>query len=197
MLTGREHFYGDWQARVRRVVEHGPVLDVGTPRPFNKDIAWLSPSCAHPYFTSDIQEAHTITFTSDVCALPVRDASLGAVICQHVLNYLIDPHRAVDEIWRVLRPGGRAYVTLSAVAPYTEGFESRGDVIRFTPASTSRALRTLRGARRHQGGWDRARSMELPPRRSARRPAPTTRQYPRARALRTNVTMGLYAFATK
>src|SRR4051812_35556621 len=93
MLTGREHFYGDWQERVRRVVEHGPVLDVGTPSPFHKEIAWLSASCARPYFTSDICATPTTTFAADVCDLPVRDGSLGAVVCQHVLNSLIDPSR--------------------------------------------------------------------------------------------------------
>ena len=196
MLTGREHFYSDWQARVRRVVEHGPVLDVGTPRPFNKELHWLSLSCARPYFTCDIRATPTTAFAADVCALPVRDNSLGAVICQHVINYLVDPQHAVDEMWRVLRPGGRLYVSMTAVAPYTEGYDSGGDVIRFTPASPAAIFRrfaeldVMKAGGIAQAAWN-----YLP---QGLRVAPLQRLVNALDPhIRTNVTMSIYVFATK
>jgi SAM-dependent methyltransferase len=106
MLTGREHFYAEWQNKVRSVVKDGAVLDLGTSRRFGKELAWLSPWCARPYYTSDIRTVPDSTFTADARAIPLRDGSLGAVICQGVLNYLTEPQRVADEIWRVLRPGG-------------------------------------------------------------------------------------------
>lgn len=50
--------------------------------------------------------------TSIICdahALPFADGSFDGVIAQAVIEYLIHPRRAVDEMHRVLRPGGLVY----------------------------------------------------------------------------------------
>ena len=47
----------------------------------------------------------------DVEALPFEDGSFDAVICIEVLRYLSDPSRSLEEIARVLKPGGTAIVT--------------------------------------------------------------------------------------
>ena len=41
--------------------------------------------------------------------LPFADGSFDAVICQAVLEHVLDPQRVADEIWRVLRPEGFIY----------------------------------------------------------------------------------------
>ena len=46
----------------------------------------------------------------DVLALPVEDASVDAVICVQVLEYVADATAALAEIRRCLRPGGRVLV---------------------------------------------------------------------------------------
>ncbi|MFE0508496.1 methyltransferase domain-containing protein [Streptomyces sp. NPDC058964] len=43
----------------------------------------------------------------DALALPVPDASVDVVWCERVLQHLAEPDRAVAEMARVLRPGGR------------------------------------------------------------------------------------------
>jgi len=44
----------------------------------------------------------------DVHALPVADASLAGIRTDRVLQHLADPDHALDELTRVLRPGGLA-----------------------------------------------------------------------------------------
>ncbi len=46
--------------------------------------------------------------------VPLRDASVDAVVCGEVLEHLPDDHRAVAEMFRVLVPGGHALVTVPA-----------------------------------------------------------------------------------
>lgn len=45
----------------------------------------------------------------DVCAMPLPDASVDAVVCLQVIEHLWDIGRFLDEAARVLRPGGELY----------------------------------------------------------------------------------------
>lgn len=49
---------------------------------------------------------------ADAAALPVPDASVDLVIAQQVLQYLPDRDAALQEVRRVLRPGGRFVATV-------------------------------------------------------------------------------------
>jgi ubiquinone/menaquinone biosynthesis C-methylase UbiE len=53
-------------------------------------------------------EIHNLCFVfADAAALPFRDASFDAACCFAALNLFADPYRALDEMRRVLAPGGR------------------------------------------------------------------------------------------
>jgi len=63
-------------------------------------------------------------------ALPIKDESVDCVLCFEVLNYLADPLAAFEEIHRVLKPGGRFFLS----APLIRGISSEAaDYFRFTP----------------------------------------------------------------
>jgi SAM-dependent methyltransferase len=64
-----------------------------------------------------------IDIVSDILDIPEPDASFDAVLCTEVLEHLPDPIRAVDEMARLLRPGGTFIITapfwsLTHFAPY-------------------------------------------------------------------------------
>jgi len=64
-----------------------------------------------------------IDIVSDILNIPEPDASFDAVLCTEVLEHLPDPVRALDEMARLLRPGGMFIITapfwsLTHFAPY-------------------------------------------------------------------------------
>lgn len=58
-------------------------------------------------------EERKMDFLSDILELPVESGAYDAVICTEVLNYVSEPIRALGEITRVLKPGGRLFLTAS------------------------------------------------------------------------------------
>lgn len=49
---------------------------------------------------------------ASVEALPLKDASVDAVVCASVLQWVNTPARALAEFRRVLKPGGRAFISV-------------------------------------------------------------------------------------
>lgn len=52
-----------------------------------------------------------LDYQSDINSIPVPDASFDVVLCTEVLEHVPEPIRAVQELGRVLRPGGRLLLT--------------------------------------------------------------------------------------
>jgi SAM-dependent methyltransferase len=52
--------------------------------------------------------------TADAEALPYEDESFDSVLLLHVLYHVDDRRRALEEAFRVLRPGGRVFVSTNA-----------------------------------------------------------------------------------
>jgi SAM-dependent methyltransferase len=63
-------------------------------------------------------------------ALPVEDASFDAALSTQVLEHVAEPVRVLRELHRVLRPGGRLYLTAPLVG---ELHEEPYDFYRYTP----------------------------------------------------------------
>jgi len=67
------------------------------------------------YFTQDIQQNknQTIDFIGDINeGLPdIKDASFDYILCTQVLEHLREPHKAFKEFYRMLKPGGKLFLT--------------------------------------------------------------------------------------
>ncbi|SHI86897.1 class I SAM-dependent methyltransferase [Wenxinia saemankumensis] len=69
------------------------------------------------YETADLSERRNVTHRVDIEATGLPDASYDRIICSHVLEH-VDDARALAEIFRMLKPGGRALLA----TPVCEGW---------------------------------------------------------------------------
>ena len=110
-------------ALIRKVAipSDATVVDVGTGTGANlrllkqmgfARVAGIDPSAdaAHWCAEKGLGQVHT----GDIRALPLADASVDLLLATDVIEHVDDDKQAVAEIWRVLRPGGTALITVPA-----------------------------------------------------------------------------------
>lgn len=68
----------------------------------------------------------------DIHDLPFEDSSVDAIICIAVLEHVEEPQKAVQEIHRVLKPGGYCYIYAPFLFYYHPMHGYYGDFYRFT-----------------------------------------------------------------
>jgi SAM-dependent methyltransferase len=68
------------------------------------------------YTTTDLYSP-LADIKADICALPFEDETFDLILCNHVLEHIPDDHKAMSELYRVLKKGG----TLIAQVPLEEG----------------------------------------------------------------------------
>jgi ubiquinone/menaquinone biosynthesis C-methylase UbiE len=78
---------------------------------------------------TDVSFGPRTALISDAHNIPFVDSVFDAVIAQAVLEHVVDPHRCVEEIFRVLKPEGLVY----AETPFMQQVHGgRYDFTRFT-----------------------------------------------------------------
>jgi SAM-dependent methyltransferase len=93
------------------------VLDVGCgEKPYLPYFATAS-----EYVGVDVDDGAQADLIGAAESLPVEDASFDLVLCIQVLEHVDDPARAVRELERAVRPGGRVLVATHGVYPYHPG----------------------------------------------------------------------------
>jgi len=86
----------------------------------------------------DIKQGIGVKIIGDAQALGIRDASFDVVLCTEVLEHLPEPQRAIDEMYRVLAPGGQLLLTTRFLFPI---HDAPHDYFRFTKYGLRHLLR--------------------------------------------------------
>jgi SAM-dependent methyltransferase len=115
------------------------LLDIGAgTKPYERLYGHYFRECTSvdvPYSPSDLSRVDVLASVED---LPFSDESFDCIVCTEVLEHCEHPRAAMSEIGRVLKAGGRAFVTTPfLVAEH----EMPHDYYRYT----SSALRSLAG----------------------------------------------------
>lgn len=63
------------------------------------------------YTTTDL-DSPLADVKADICYLPFDDNSFDFVLCNHVLEHIREDHKAMQEIYRILTPGGTAILQI-------------------------------------------------------------------------------------
>jgi SAM-dependent methyltransferase len=117
----------------------GPVVEIGS-RPAEAQVEQADLRKlvgVTPYVGCDIQFGYNVDAVTDAHRLPFASESIGTVICVEVLEHVFDPIRAVEEIHRILRPGGIAVLTSVMFMPI---HNHPWDFWRFTPEGFAKVL---------------------------------------------------------
>lgn len=111
----------------------GPIataLDVGGGRsPYRRYFD------ANRYLAFDLFNPSTDT-VADACAIPLDGGAVDLVVLTEVLEHIPTPALALDEIWRVLKPGGHFLLTV----PFLWGVHEHVDVTRWTEEGLAQFL---------------------------------------------------------
>lgn len=155
MWNGSEWFWVDYERSVHDVLSSGPnVLDVGSPVPLRKELQAVQlPQPPPRLWTLDFPgpwETRVDVF-GDAASLPFRDQQFDGLICKDVLEHVRFPRQAAAELIRVLRPGGKLFVTMIFVHPYHAAHY--GDFWRFTTDAVDELFPNLELQVRPAGGW--------------------------------------------
>ena len=86
----------------------------------------------------DIRPGAGVRIIGDAQALGIRDAAFEVVLCTEVLEHLPEPQKAIDEIFRVLEPGGSLLLTTRFLFPI---HDAPHDYFRFTKYGLRHLLR--------------------------------------------------------
>ena len=90
------------------------VLDIGGRiQPYRP----LLQSRVQRYVALDLATSPLVNVRGDACALPFPESIFDLVFCTQVLEYLHEPHRAIAEIHRVLKPRGIVLLSFAAFYP--------------------------------------------------------------------------------
>ena len=109
------------------------ILDVGGGRPFQKLVGRHKNILeGKKYITLDIDPGTKPDVVGDAHNMPFEDASFDAVLHVYVFEHLHSPHKAAEEIYRVLKPGGYMLAIIPFIHPYHARKDGYRDYWRFS-----------------------------------------------------------------
>jgi SAM-dependent methyltransferase len=122
-----------------------PIYEFGALQvPGQEGFADMRPFFAHrEYVGCDIRQGPGVDMVLDVQKIDLPSEHVGTVVCLDTLEHVEYPHRALEEIHRILKPGG--FTVISSVMNFPiHNFPH--DYWRFTPQGFASLLKPFAGS---------------------------------------------------
>jgi SAM-dependent methyltransferase len=117
----------------------GSILDIGS----GEEAQYRKHVKAYTkYVTLDIDPTTNANIISPIKDMKVRDDSFDNIICTEVLEHCPEPHRAIDEIHRVLVKGGTCILTTRFMYPF---HKNPNDYFRYSKEGLEHLFRNFQG----------------------------------------------------
>lgn len=140
----RQNMYADLDSELSRVPDSSRVLNIGSGGDVAARIARLLGTRPVQVSSMDIDPGRGPDIVGDVCAMSFPDNSWDVIVCLEVLEHVIEPWKAVEEMNRVLKPGGQLIMTTPFIYPV---HDATHDYYRFTKHGLRYLLRGFREVR--------------------------------------------------
>src|SRR3990167_4612758 len=106
-------------SKIKEISKEKMILDVGGGSPFTKWLASYKDLFVNSdYKTMDYDKNTGAHIIGDIHNIPLENCTIDAIICHSVLEHVASPERAVCEMHRILRPGGKIFVQVPSIYPY-------------------------------------------------------------------------------
>lgn len=124
-MTRWEKFFDQ---KIKEIAKEKTVFDIGAGKRFQKNLAPYKKYFLNcDYKTIDIDPKCQPDILANAQNLPIANEMADGVICKSVLEHVENPFRVVDEIYRILKPGGKCFIYV----PFLEAYHGR-DFWRFS-----------------------------------------------------------------
>lgn len=127
----------------------GTVLDLGGKREKKRGAFQPPEHQAQTWWYVNLDRETTPNIFADVTRTPLEDQSVDCVLCTEVLEHLPNPQACVDEVHRLLRNDGTAFVSVPFFYPvHADPY----DFQRFTEDGLRRLFREFKSVEVHRMG---------------------------------------------
>ncbi|MDB5194401.1 MAG: type 11 methyltransferase [Parcubacteria group bacterium] len=195
MNKQKDHIF--FEEKLRLIGQRKNIVDVGGAGRFSKGLVPYRHLFNDANFRSFDMPGAGADIEGDIHHMPMDSESEDAVICNAVLEHVHDPIRAVEEMRRILKPGGLALIQVPSTYPYHANKEY-GDYWRFFEDTLVYLFRDFSSVEiMKQGGFFRAMVVFLPfDKRKLERPAAFLDRLFKTEGKR-HTTRGFYVYAVK
>jgi len=69
------------------------------------------------YYSTDFEDEFMADYNFDITSIPIEDNFFDFIICYHILEHIMDDKKAIQELYRVLKPEGVILIQ----TPFKEG----------------------------------------------------------------------------